>query len=62
MLTLKFTVLHAPTEPERRFADGMGRLRNALLHLLAEGETDPSGLRGIGIGCTGPLDPFRWGF
>jgi len=47
-----------PTEPERGFEDGMGRVRAALLKLLEETGTDISGLCGIGVGCTGPLDPF----
>ena len=50
-----------PTEPERGFEDGMGRVRAALLKLLEETGTspaDPTGLRGVGVGCTGPLDPF----
>jgi glucokinase len=49
-----------PTEPERGFDDGMQRVRTALLKLLEETGTErgPAGLRGIGVGCTGPLDPF----
>lgn len=47
-----------PTEPECGFADGMERVRAALLKLLAEAGAGLSGLRGIGVGCTGPLDPF----
>ena len=47
-----------PTEPERGFDYGMGRVSAALLKLLEEAGTGPSGLRGIGVGCTGPLDPF----
>jgi glucokinase len=47
-----------PTEPERGFVDGMERVRVALLKLLAEAGTGPASLRGIGVGCTGPLDPF----
>jgi glucokinase len=47
-----------PTEPERGFADGMERVHAALLKLLAEAGANLSSLRGIGVGCTGPLDPF----
>ncbi len=47
-----------PTEPERGFADGMGHVRGALLKLLAETGAGLSDLGGIGVGCTGPLDPF----
>jgi glucokinase len=58
------TIVHQtvfPTEPERGFEDGMGRVRAALLKLLEEtgtGSAGSTGLRGIGVGCTGPLDPF----
>jgi glucokinase len=49
-----------PTEPQRGFKDGMGRVCAAMLKLLEESGmgVDPTGLRGIGVGCTGPLDPF----
>jgi glucokinase len=52
-----------PTAPERGFEDGMERVRAGLLKLLEETGTerssaDLSGLCGIGVGCTGPLDPF----
>jgi len=47
-----------PTEPERGFVDGMERVCSALQKLLKEVGTSHSGLRGIGVGCTGPLDPF----
>jgi len=47
-----------PTEPERGFDDGMRRVQAALLKLLEKTATGLQGLRGIGIGCTGPLDPF----
>jgi glucokinase len=46
------------TEPERGFDDGMGRVRSALLKLLEETGTSLAELRGIGVGCTGPVDPF----
>ena len=47
-----------PTAPERGFEDGMQRVCAALLKLLEETGTGRSALRGIGVGCTGPLDPF----
>jgi glucokinase len=47
-----------PTEPERGFDDGMQRVRAALLKLLEETGASLTELRGIGVGCTGPLDPF----
>jgi glucokinase len=47
-----------PTEPQRGFEDGMGRVCAALLKMMEEIGTDRPALRGIGVGCTGPLDPF----
>ena len=47
-----------PTEPRRGFADGMERIQATLLKLLEEVGTGLPGLRGLGVGCTGPLDPF----
>lgn len=44
-----------PTAPERGFEDAIGRMREMLTRACQE-----SGVRmaGIGIGCTGPVDPF----
>lgn len=46
-----------PTAPQRGFPDGLRRmiavLRELVLRELARAE-----LRGIGVGCTGPVDPF----
>jgi glucokinase len=47
-----------PTEPERGFEDGMQRARAALLKLIEESGAGLSALHGIGVGRTGPLDPF----
>ena len=47
-----------PTEPQRGFEDGMQRVCAALLRLIEETGSQGSPLRGIGVGCTGPLDPF----
>jgi glucokinase len=45
-----------PTEPEQGFDDAMGRMQAMLARCIARsGQT----LDGIGIGCTGPVDPFR---
>lgn len=43
-----------PTEPERGFEDAFRRMA-AMLHDAAAGAS----LDGIGVGCTGPVDPFR---
>jgi len=42
-----------PTAPERGFPDGLGRTIGMLREVAANAE-----LQGIGIGCTGPVDPF----
>ncbi|MDR3719136.1 MAG: ROK family protein [Bryobacteraceae bacterium] len=44
-----------PTAPERGFEDAIARMRTMLAEACAQ-----SGVRmaGIGIGCTGPVDPF----
>lgn len=44
-----------PTEPEKGFGDGLERIRAMLARCL---EWQPgSHLAGIGVGCTGPVDP-----
>jgi glucokinase len=47
-----------PTEPQCGFEDGMQRVCAAMLRLMEETGSQGSALRGIGVGCTGPLDPF----
>lgn len=44
-----------PTAAERGFADGLRRMIDMLRETAARAGAE---LRGIGIGCTGPLDPF----
>jgi glucokinase len=43
-----------PTEPERGFPDALARLDRMLRELIVEAGP----IRGIGIGCPGPLSPF----
>ncbi len=44
-----------PTEPEKGFDDGLERIQAMLAQCL---ERQPGGrLAGIGVGCTGPVDP-----
>ena len=44
-----------PTAPERGFADGLGRMVGMLRAIAGQAGV---ALEGIGIGCTGPVDPF----
>jgi glucokinase len=44
-----------PTQPEAGFENAMGRVEAMLRTCLEEAETS---CLGIGIGCTGPVDPF----
>jgi glucokinase len=48
-----------PTESERGFASGISRITAAVNRLLAESGWSTGELRGIGIGCAGPVDPAR---
>ncbi len=48
-----------PTEAERGFDRAVARLVGAVEAVCAEAEWDPRRLRGIGIGCAGPVDPAR---
>jgi len=48
-----------PTESERGFASGISRITAAVNRLLAESGWSAGELRGIGIGCAGPVDPAR---
>lgn len=44
-----------PTAPERGLADGLGRITTMLQETAARAGGK---LRGIGVGCTGPVDPL----
>ena len=44
------------TEPERGFEAGIGRIREAIDAVLVEAGWNTTPVRGIGIGCPGPLD------
>ncbi len=44
-----------PTEPERGLADGLARIVDMLRRAAAQAGGEPAG---IGIGCTGPVDPL----
>lgn len=48
-----------PTESERGFASGVSRITAIVNRLLAESGWSAGELRGIGIGCAGPVDPAR---
>ena len=48
-----------PTESERGFASGVSRITATVKRLLAETGWSAGELRGIGIGCAGPVDPAR---
>jgi glucokinase len=48
-----------PTEPERGFASGVSRIVEAVSGLLADSGWSARELRGIGIGCAGPVDRSR---
>ena len=44
-----------PTAPEKGFEDGLERMRAMLAQCL---QRQPGGrLAGVGVGCTGPVDP-----
>jgi len=45
--------LEQPTAPERGFEDALARMTRMLREVTADR------IDGIGIGCTGPVDPFR---
>jgi glucokinase len=47
--------VESPTEPERGFEDALSRI-SAMLRETSRHAGDP--FCGIGIGCTGPIDPF----
>jgi len=47
------------TKPEAGFASALSRIGRAIDDLLAKAGWPPSQLSGIGIGCTGPVNPFR---
>ncbi len=47
--------LECPTESERGFPNGLARMAAMLRETAAR---TGAKLRGIGIGCTGPVDPF----
>lgn len=44
-----------PTQPERGFPDGLARMVGMLREVTASAAAP---IEGIGIGCTGPIDPF----
>jgi glucokinase len=48
-----------PTESERGFASGISRISATVNRLLVESGWNAGELRGIGIGCAGPVDPAR---
>ncbi|HXY41736.1 MAG TPA: ROK family protein [Vicinamibacteria bacterium] len=48
-----------PTESARGFASGLARMREAILSVTERADVSGSGRAGIGIGCTGPVDPLR---
>ena len=48
-----------PTESEQGFASGISRITATVNRLLAESGWSKGELRGIGIGCAGPVDPAR---
>jgi len=48
-----------PTEADRGFGRAVTRLGDAIVALCAEAGWPPDELRGIGIGCAGPVDPPR---
>ena len=45
------------TEPRRGVLDGVRRIGDMIEAVCAEGGVRPQELLGVGIGCTGPLDP-----
>jgi glucokinase len=47
------------TESELGFASGLARIEDAIARVLEESRWDARELRGIGIGCAGPVDPVR---
>jgi glucokinase len=47
--------VECPTAPERGLADGLSRITTMLQEAASRAGGD---LRGIGIGCTGPVDPL----
>ncbi|MFN7994358.1 MAG: ROK family protein [Bryobacteraceae bacterium] len=49
------TRLECPTESERGFPDGLRRMIAMMREVVAQAGVE---LSGIGIGCTGPVDPF----
>jgi glucokinase len=48
-----------PTEPERGFPDAVARIANGIEQALAKAKLTTAALAGIGIGCTGPVNPVR---
>lgn len=56
-------VIHArltlPTEADQGFERAVHRLGEAIEQLCAQAGWGPAELRGIGIGCAGPVDPAR---
>jgi len=48
-----------PTHPQRGFADALSRIMDAVEKLTTEHDQSHGPLCGIGIGCTGPIDPIR---
>jgi glucokinase len=47
------------TKPEAGFDNAVARISRAIEELLAAAAWVPAELSGIGIGCTGPVSPFR---
>jgi glucokinase len=47
------------TKPEAGFDNAVARMSRAVEDLLAAAAWAPAELSGIGIGCTGPVNPFR---
>jgi len=48
-----------PTEPGRGFAAGVERVGDLIAATLARAGWAAGDLRGVGVGCTGPVDPRR---
>ena len=47
-----------PTEPRRGFPEALRRIIDAVEKLTTQHDQSHGPLRGIGIGCTGPIDPI----
>lgn len=48
---------HLETRPRDGFSVAMNRIFNDILGLCDQAEVSPRELRGVGVGCTGPVDP-----